>query len=341
METILRPVNEADLPGLIALARQIAGGMTTLPPDPDFLARRIHQSQRAFYPAVDRPGGEHYLFVLEDVAHRRIVGTSGLISRVGGFDPFFTYEVREEKFAYPPLGIAHTMDVLHLQERHDGPAEVCSLFLEPDFRRDGQGRLLSLGRFLFLRRFPERFAETVIAELRGYLDPAGRSPFWEAVAAPFFQKDYNSADILSGLGEKSFISALMPRHPLYVTLLPPEAQAVIGQVHHDTRPALRLLEKEGFSRTREVDIFDAGPVVAAPRDEIETVKAAQTLPVAVLPTADAGHALPHMVSNRQLDFRVGRVMALVRDGQVLLPEKTFTPLRLTSDDAVDVLPVRR
>src|SRR6185295_1467127 len=71
---------------------------------------------------------------------------------------------------------------------------------------------------------------------------------------------------------KKFIADLMPKHPLYVPLLPPDAQAVIGQVHPDTRPALKLLESEGFTFSGMVDIFEGGPVVMTAIDTIRTVR---------------------------------------------------------------------
>ena len=51
-----------------------------------------------------------------------------------------------------------------------GTAELCSLFLHPDWRRDGNGSLLSKSRFLFLAEFPEYFSPRVIAEMRGVSD---------------------------------------------------------------------------------------------------------------------------------------------------------------------------
>ncbi len=48
----------------------------------------------------------------------------------------------------------------------------------------------------------------------------------------------------------------MPKLPIYINLLSKEAQAVIGQVHDNTKPALKLLEREGFCCRDYVDIFD-------------------------------------------------------------------------------------
>ena len=67
------------------------------------------------------------------------------------------------------------------------------------------------------------------------IDDKGRSAFWDAVGKHFFGIDLVKADYLSMVNKK-FIADLMPRFPLYVPLLPPAAQAVIGQVHPETRP---------------------------------------------------------------------------------------------------------
>jgi len=300
---IIRPITLADLPAVQALVGTIRDGLTSLPNDPSFLEARIHASLQAFYPSIRHPGSEHYLFVLEDLASGRVLGTAGLIARVGGFDPFYSYERRRERFAHPPLGLDHEIEVLHLKTNFKGPSEVCSLFLHPDARAGGLGRLLSRSRFLFVAAFPHRFADTVIAEMRGWIGENGTSPFWESVARPFFQREFSQADFLSGLGEKDFIAALMPRHPIYVPLLPPAAQAVIGRVHRETEPALRLLEQEGFTATREVDIFDAGPLLAAPRDQLRTVRERLhwTLDQAG-PSPSSGDPL-HLIANPQLAFR--------------------------------------
>jgi arginine N-succinyltransferase len=298
---VLRPIRESDLPGLVALARGIAGGLTTLPPDESFLRDRIDDSLRAFSPTIKKPGAETYLFVLEDLAQGRIVGTSGIVARVGGYEPFYSYELRAERHDHAPLQIHREVGVLHLKQLHRGPTEIGSLYLHPDHRRGGLGRLLSLARFLFLGAFPQRFDRTVIAELRGYLDQRGLSPFWEAVGRPFFGHDFYTADVLSGLGNKAFIADLMPRHPIYVPLLAPEVQAVIGKVHHDTVPARALLLAEGFEPTAEVDIFDAGPQLRATAAELRTVRTQRSTAYAL--RHPGSEAAPYLLSHDRLDFR--------------------------------------
>lgn len=300
---LFRPVRETDLASLKDLVGRIADGLTTLPNSPKYLENKVHHSLRAFYPKVTAPGPEHYLFVLENTANGRIVGTSGLIARVGGFEPFYTYEIRAEKRIYPPLGIDTRTRVLHLRKSHKGPSEITSLFLHPEHRRGGWGKTLSLARFLFMRRWPERFESSVIAELRGYIGPDGRSPFWEAVGEPFFRKDFYTADILSGLGDKDFIAALLPKHPIYVCLLPDAAQSVIGRIHPDTAPARRLLEREGFKPTNEIDIFDAGPILTAQVRSLRTVRGAREGVVAKTSAPPPSAPRNAIVANTTLEFR--------------------------------------
>lgn len=338
---VFRPIGKSDLSGLVALAGATGGGLTTLPSDEAFLADRIDDSLRAFRPRVRLPGGEYYLFALEDSTTGDLIGVSGIASRVGGFEPWYSYEIRDELHAHAPLGIHRQVPVLHLRQEHRGPSEVCSLFLRPDRRQGGAGRLLSLARFLFMRAQQERFTPIVIAEMRGYIDQTGRSPFWEAVGRHFFEFDFYRADLLCGLGEKAFIADLMPRHPIYVPLLPAEVQAVIGRVHHDTEPASAILRSQGFEPSREVDIFDAGPLLRA---RIEALKIVRETRFATLHHAAVGlpATLPLLIlANPRLDFRACIGPAITHeDGTVSLTQATTLALGLEEGDPVTLAPLK-
>lgn len=338
---VLRPIRENDCAGLAALAGSTGGGLTTLPPNEEFLADRIDNSLRAFSPRVRKPGGEFYLFALEDTATAEIVGVAGIASRVGGFEPWYSYEIRPEHLVHAPLQVDQNIAVLHLKQEHRGPSEICSLFLQSGRRRGGAGRLLSLARFLFIGAHPKRFTPVVIAEMRGYVDQSGRSPFWEAVGRHFFPIDFYSADILSGLGEKEFIADLMPRHPIYVPLLPADVRAVLGRVHHETEPALALLLAEGFTRTTEIDIFDAGPLVRAEVEKVRTIRALRVAKLkSAAATVPAGRPL-QMLSNGILDFRATLGAVLEHpDGTVSLDRATAEGLNLEAGDKLTFAPLR-
>jgi len=337
---VLRPVREDELPKLVALARTVDGSLTSLPLDEQFLEDRIHDSLRAFSPRVRKPNGEYYLFVLEQTVTGELCGISGVASRVGGFDPWYSYNIQHEKLVHKASKTEREIAVLHRHQIHSGPSEICSLFLRPDCRRGGSGRLLSLARFHFMGAFAGRFDATILAEMRGYIDQTGKSPFWEAVGRHFFEYDFYTADFLSGLGNKEFIADLMPRHPIYIPLLPPEVQAVIGRVHTHTEPALAMLEAEGFTRSNDVDIFDAGPCLRASLAEVRTVRLSR--PAVIRDLTTPGHDAPfQLLSNGALNFRACLGSLLTHaDGSVSLAPEVAAALELKPGGNVTCSPLK-
>jgi arginine N-succinyltransferase len=232
------------------------------------------------------------------------------------------------------------MEVLHLKLDHKGPSEVCSLCLRPDYRKAGLGQLLSLSRFLFMACFPQRFDERVIAELRGFTNEAGLSPFWEALGRHFFHLTFAEADFLSGIGQKEFIRDLIPRYPIYKAMLPPDAQAVIGRVHRDAAPALRILLNQGFQLSHEVDIFDAGPLVRAQRSDIKAVRNASVAilsEIRRLRSADV-----HLIAHVSLSFRAClATVELMDDGTLAVTADTATRLRVQPGNRLIYLPLHQ
>src|SRR5437667_460959 len=118
-----------------------------------------------------------------------------------------------------------------------------------------------------------------LVDSSGRRDVNGLCPFWEGLVRHSFAMEYSTADYLTGIGQKAFIAELMPKHPVYVNLLPAGARDAIGAVHIDTAPARVMLEQEGFRYEGYVDIFDAGPTLECFRDNIDAVRRSQVLPV--------------------------------------------------------------
>ena len=333
----VRPICQADLNSLHDLAGMTGFGLTTLPRDQELLLERIKESEESFRRMSKRPHGESYLFVMEDPATRRVVGTCGITSKVGGFEPFYTYRIETSVHHSEMLNVHKEIQTLTLVVEHNGPCEVGSLFLHPDYRREGNGRMLALSRFLFMAEHRQRFEPVVIAEMRGVIDDHGGSAFWNAVGKHFFEIDFPKADYLS-MVNKRFIADLMPRHPIYVPLLPAEAQAVIGQVHPDTRPALELLKSEGFHVTDMVDIFEAGPVVSARQDEIRTIR--DSVEAVIEEIVPGPLPAPRMhILNPRPDCRIcrGPVQALA-SGNVCLDADTARALEVHIDDSIRYAP---
>lgn len=268
---VIRPINQKDHQGLMELIMDSGHGLTSLPKDEEVILNKIKLSERSFIHRSDRPSGELYLFVMEEIFTGKIVGVSGIISKIGGFEPYYFYRLNEEEYSSEMLKTKKNVRSLHLEAIHSGPAEICSLFLKKEFRNSQNGRFLSLSRFLFMANDRKYFEDKVIAEMRGVVNEEGVSPFYNAVGAHFLDIEFTKADYLS-LKSKKFIDELIPKYPLIVDLLPEEAQKVVAKVHDQTAPAKRILEKEGFSFSGLVGVFEPGPVLKADLDEVRTIK---------------------------------------------------------------------
>lgn len=267
---LIRMAQLTDLPDLIKLANTSGGGLTTLPQDEAVLARKLQRAEHTRQ-HLQQPGDGLFLFVLEDTDTHKIIGISGIETAVGLTQPWYTYSVGTIVHASAELNIYQQFPTLFLTNDHTGCSELCSLYLHPDYRRHQAGALLSKCRFLFIASQRHLFADKTIAELRGYINHHGLSPFWEGLGRHFFDMDFSDADYLSAVSNKQFIAELMPRYPFYTRFLSQAARDVIGREHSEAKPARVMLEQEGFRYEGYVDIFDAGPTLETYTDQIRAV----------------------------------------------------------------------
>ena len=329
---VVRCVCEEDLDSLFDLIQKSEFGLTTLKISKDELESRIERSLFAFRKKDARPQGQPYVFVMEDLSNGRLVGTCAIYSKTGGFEPMYSYEIKKSVHASEELDVHKEIDTLHLLAQHDGPTEIGSLFLSPDYWGGGHGRLLSMSRFLFLAEFRERFEKKVIAEMRGIVDSNGISPLWSALGSHFFQMGFPKAETLTSQSKK-IIGDLMPKHPIYIPLLPVEAQEVIGKVHSNTEPALAMLLKEGFEKRGLVDLFDGGPTIECEVENIRTVRESKSGTVGTIVEQVAGGS-QQLISNSRMEFRtcLGEVSW---DGDVATVDQvTALRLDLKKEDAI-------
>ncbi|MBD3655949.1 MULTISPECIES: arginine N-succinyltransferase [Marinobacter] len=341
---VIRPLQETDLDDLFRMAGSAGKGLTTLPADRGMLERKISHARDTFSQRC-APEAGLYLFALEDIALRRCVGISGIQARVGLDEVFYNYRLSVTVNASRELGVHVRTPTLHLTNDMTDTTEICSLLLADSHRGGGNGLLLSRCRFMFLDDFRKHFSDKVFAEMRGVSDGGGQSPLWDALGSKFFDMEFAEADRLSGLGNKSFIAELMPKYPIYLPMLPPSARAVIGLVHDNTVPALKMLQAEGFNFNGLVDIFDGGPVVEAFVHNIRTVRDGINRHVLVrhqpvnlqVPVEERV-----MVSNRSFrDFRVTTIPAqLIGPDTVSLPRNVADALGVESGDPVRLAPLK-
>lgn len=333
---IIRPVTRADLPALIELARTTGAGLTTLPASEERLAHRVEWAEKTFRGDVERADAD-YLFVLEQ-DDGTVIGISGIAGAVGLREPWYNYRVGLTVSASRELNIHQRIPTLFMANDLTGNSELCSLFLHAGHRNGLNGRLLSKARFLFIAEFRSLFSDKLIAEMRGVSDSRGLSPFWENLGRNFFKMEFSQADYLTGVGNKSFIAELMPKFPLYTCFLSEEARAVIGRVHPDTEPALRMLNAEGFAYQGYVDIFDAGPAIECETDKVRAIRDSQILVLSIgTPGEDAQ---PYVIHNRKREgCRITAAPARVASGTLVVDPVTARRLQLSAGAQVRAVSV--
>lgn len=326
---VIRPIKESDLDNLMGLLQDSGHGLTSLPKDRKIIADKIEFSNRSFDHRKDGPAGESYLFVMEELFTGKIVGVSGLISKIGGFQAYYFYRLHSETMKSKMLEVEKTIRILEMEKTHSGPAEICSLFLAPEYRNSQNGRFLSLSRFLFMAEDREYFENQVIAEMRGRVNEEGESPFFNAVGKKFMDIDFVQADYLT-MKSKAFIDELVPKHPIIVDLLPEDAQAVVAEVHPHTAPARHILEQEGFAFNGLVGIFEPGPVLEANLNEVRAYRESKVMKIKEIVTSDIkSEVFIISTSGKEKKFKatLGNIQ-FNEDGTVNIHAVTATALKL-------------
>ena len=332
MSFVIRPSREDDLEHLYEMAKLTGGGFTNLPADRDALSGKLQKSARAFANTGDELVDETFLLVLENTETGAVRGTCQLMTQVGQQWPFYSYRLNTLTQYSQELDRTVRAEMLHLVTDLEGCSEVGGLFLHPNERAGGLGLLLARSRYLFIAMHRQRFAERVLAELRGIIDDRGGSPFWDGVAGRFFGMTFQEADYFNAINGNQFIADLMPKHPVYVAMLDDDAREVIGLPHPTGRAAMRMLEKEGFRYEGYVDIFDGGPTMLARTDDVVSVAGAspKTLGGAVM---DGGERAL-LATGHLTDFRCSYGTRAVDGDTIAIDANGADTLRVVDGDSV-------
>ncbi len=275
MTFVIRAATHDDLQHIYEMAKRTGGGFTNLPPDRKALTAKLDRSHAGFTRDSEDLGDDLFFFVLENTATGEVRGTCQIFSAVGQKWPFYSYRIGALTQHSEELGRTFRADILNLSTDLEGATEVGGLFLHPGERAGGLGMLIARSRYLFIRNHRSRFADRTLAELRGVIDEAGGSPFWDGVAGRFFGMNFQDADEFNAKYGNQFIADLMPKHPVYIAMLSDAARHVIGIPHPTGRAAMRMLENEGFAWENYIDIFDGGPTMTVRTDQIRSIREAR------------------------------------------------------------------
>jgi len=268
----IRTARIEDLQHLYEMAKLTGGGFTNLPADRGSLTQKLERSERAYQHDIEEHGDDLFIMVLENVETGAVRGTSQLFTKVGQTWPFYSYRLSTLSQTSKELDRTFSAQMLSLVTDLEGASEVGGLFLHPGERAGGLGMLLARSRYLFIKEHRARFGDKIFAELRGVIDEAGGSPFWDGLAGRFFGMSFQEADYFNAIHGNQFIADLMPKHPIYTAMLSDSARAAIGVPHTSGRAAMRMLENENFSYDGYVDIFDGGPTMMAKTNDVTSIR---------------------------------------------------------------------
>lgn len=329
---VIRPVTLKDLAGVEKCSVTAGPGLSHLPKSHNAIESKVYTAIQSFAKEVTKPESEEYLFVLADHKTGEIGGTCGIYSRTGTPVPFYAYRIEHA----PPLpnGLPGPTEnrILHVKCYQGGPSEICALYLLPEFRKEGLGKLLSLNRFLFMANHPHRFTHDIIANMRGVIDQH-TSVFWECVGRHFLNLPFEEVMALRAASEQ-FVPYILPQYPVFVTLLPAEVGPVIGATHPNTKPALNMLLHEGFQYIEEIDPFDGGPIISAEMHNIRSVKNSIVGHIEKISSAPLASG-KYIVSNTRIDFRACySPLISTPDHLLTIPEDVAEALQVQMGDAL-------
>ncbi len=285
----VRGALKTDEDQLLAVAEHL--DTVNLPDDREEIRGILEQAHSSFTGAIKDPRRRQYVFVLVDKKKDKIVGTSMIIGQLGRRDaPYIYLDVIQEERVSATLDKHFNHTTLNVGYSYNGPTEIGGLVLSPEYRRvpEKLGLFISYVRFLFIKAHRELFRDEVLAELLPPLEPDGTSHLWDALGRHFTDLSYAEADRLSKKN-KEFIRGLFPEGTIYASLLPKQAQEVIGKVGSRTKGVEKMLRRIGFRYAERVDPFDGGPHFVAPTDEITLVQKTSKMKIARLLTAKKEH----------------------------------------------------
>ncbi|WP_240007815.1 arginine N-succinyltransferase [Pseudaquidulcibacter saccharophilus] len=323
---VVRPARPEDLDDFHRFAKLSGAGFTSLPDDRAMLEARLKKSIKSFKGEIPENESGDYLLMVERANTNEVFGCCAVKTNIGCDVPFFNFRVTTLGQLSRAANKRFDISTLVMVNDYTGATEVGTLFLDPQHRGEGAGKLLSLSRFMLMAANPNRFHDTVVSELRGIVHLDGRSPFWEGVGRPFFRMDFAEADNFSALTDNQFIIDLGPKHPIYIDLLPDSARGAIAETHPDGAPARRLLEREGLRFEGVIDIFDGGPLLAARLENTRTFRESVRKPFKIGDTRGLEKCL---ISNDKLvDFRCTLASCDITADHILVAPDVLETLEL-------------
>lgn len=335
---LVRPSRMTDLSGIESIINENFARVSSLPRERDKLSERIDYSRRSFEQDPSLSGKEFFLFVLEDSDTGEIAGTSGINVNADPKQPFYNYRLDELIHSSPRLDVHTSVPVLYLTHELTGSTVLSSFAIKQAYKDTAYFDLLSRSRLIFISQFRDIFSEDIAVELQGVLSDNEDSSFWDSLGRHFFNMDFATADYYTGVKSRTFLAEMIPAHPVYVSMLSEEAQAVMGQADQRAEKTCQLLYREGFQDSRYIDVFDGGPTLVAKTDTVFSVQNAKQK--RVLET-DSNTGVHYIAANSSFEqFRCGLAQLTDGPGETLRVNKAIiTQLNLVENASMSYVPL--
>jgi len=310
---LFRPIAAGDAPALLSLVQQSSGGLSSLQPRLAFLEEYIANSMASFAGKKDIEAPHKYLLGMFEAKSERLIGCAAVKTQIGKDSPFINFDIKGDG----------ADQYLKASSRFRGATEVGSLFLHPDFRKDGLGRYLAKVRYLLIASEPWRFGDSIIAELRGICGAEG-SPLYDYLFEYKLEKTFLQADAEYYDRNPDALGDIVPLGEISTADFPLPVKASLGQPHPSGLGAMRLLQSEGFIFSGTVDLFDGGPIMTAHRDTVRTIMNSQSAGISASPSGAQGK-MTLIAKGKVADFRAVLSPAkLSVNGLLVLPETLRT-----------------
>ena len=190
----VRPARNEDFQAIYEMAKLTGGGFTNLPADKGTLVAKLARSEAPSRSDEERPDGDLFVFVLENAETRP---DPRHLPGVQPGRPWPSLLFLPDQHADPDLARARPdlprrdADPVHRFRGQLGGRRP----VPPSRRARRRPRRAARAQPLSVHQAASRaLRRPVLAELRGVIDEAGGSPFWDAIAGRFFGMTFQEAD---------------------------------------------------------------------------------------------------------------------------------------------------
>ena len=152
---VVRLAKPSDLNELYKLLDTEARVMTTMPKTKADIKARIDWSQQSSIAKASSKKPASYLMVLE--SNNKIMGISAIYTKVAHQKPSVFFKLKSREISSKTLNFAKNVELLQLHHYKTAYTELGTLFLSPNARAKGVGKLLSLSRLCYMGLDPNRF----------------------------------------------------------------------------------------------------------------------------------------------------------------------------------------